>query len=179
MLQTISVLVENKPGALMRITGLLTQRGYNIESLIVARTVDPELSRMVLTVDVEDKLRPQLIKQIVRLINVLDAQDLTDTPSVSRELALITIKAQGDAQRAVLREAHMYGAVVVDAGSETLALQMTGDTEKVDTFIENLRAYGEFEVTRTGPLAIALEISKLKLAEPLELETRNLVSNGV
>jgi acetolactate synthase I/III small subunit len=177
MLQTISVLLENKPGALMRVTGLLTQRGFNIESLIVAKTVDPDLSRICLTVEVEEKQRPQIIKQITKLINVLETKDLTEIPSVSRELALITIKANKDKQRNILKEASIYNAIVVDAGEETMALQITSDSEKIDTFIENLRSYGEFEVTRTGPLAIALAISKLKLSAPLDVET--LAATGV
>jgi len=80
MMQVISLLLENKPGALMRVTGLLTQRGYNIESLTVARTYDPELSRMTIVVDVDPTLRQQVIKQMNRLINVLQATDLTDSP---------------------------------------------------------------------------------------------------
>ena len=80
MLQIISLLVENKPGALMRVTGLLSARGYNIESLTVARTLDPALSRMTIVVDVEPSLRPQVIKQMNKLINVLQATDLTEVP---------------------------------------------------------------------------------------------------
>src|SRR5450432_2820506 len=88
MLQIISILVENKPGALMRVTGLLTSRGYNIESLTVARTLDPTLSRMTISVDVEPKLCVQVIKQMNKLVNVLQANDLTESPSVLRELVL-------------------------------------------------------------------------------------------
>ena len=86
MLQIISVLLENKPGALLRVTGLLSARGYNIESLTVARTMDPELSRMTIVVDVEERLRAQVVKQMNKLINVLQATDLTDTPAVCREM---------------------------------------------------------------------------------------------
>ena len=85
MLQVISVLLENKPGALMRVTGLLTQRGYNIESLTVARTLDPELSRMTIAVDVDDNIRPQVIKQMNKLINVLQATDLTNPDGIQVE----------------------------------------------------------------------------------------------
>jgi len=92
MLQVISLLLENKPGALMRVTGLLSQRGYNIESLTVARTLDPALSRMTIVVDVEGAQRPQVIKQMNRLINVLQAADLTESPAVVRELLLVRIR---------------------------------------------------------------------------------------
>ena len=85
MIQVISLLVENKPGALMRITGVLTARGYNIESLTVARTLDPELSHMTIAVDVDPVLRSQVIKQMIKLINVLQASDLTESRAVIRE----------------------------------------------------------------------------------------------
>src|SRR5207253_2522352 len=88
MIQIISLLVENKPGALMRITGVLSARGYNIESLTVARTLDPTLSRMTIKVDVDPTLRSQVIKQMNKLINVLQAQDLTESPAVTREMVL-------------------------------------------------------------------------------------------
>ena len=91
MIQTISLLLENKPGALMRVTGLLTQRGYNIESLTVGRTLDPALSRMTIVVDVEPNQRIQVIKQMNKLINVLQATDLTESPAVIRELVLLRI----------------------------------------------------------------------------------------
>ena len=93
MLQLISLLLENKPGALMRVTGLLTARGYNIESLTVARTLDPELSRMSIVVDIEPQLRAQVIKQMNKLINVLQATDLTESPAVRREMVLLRVRA--------------------------------------------------------------------------------------
>jgi len=92
MLQTISILLENKPGALLRVTGVLSARGYNIEGLTVAKTLDPELSRMTITVDVEERLRTQVIKQMNKLVNVLQATDMTESPSVIREMVLVRIK---------------------------------------------------------------------------------------
>jgi acetolactate synthase small subunit len=101
MLQVISLLLENKPGALMRVTGLLSQRGYNIESLTVARTLDPELSRMTIVVDVDSAQRQQVIKQMNKLINVLQATDLTDSPAVVRELVLVRIRMPQESRTAV------------------------------------------------------------------------------
>src|SRR4029079_11166784 len=98
MPQIISLLLEHKPGALMRVTGLLSQRGYNIESLTVARTLDPEISRMTIVVDVEDLQRAQVIKQMNRLINVLQAVDLTDSPAVTRELVLLRIRTSQESR---------------------------------------------------------------------------------
>src|SRR5919205_4134041 len=104
MLQIISVLLENKPGALMRVTGVLSARGYNIESLTVARTLDPELSRMTIVVDVDAALRQQVIKQMNKLVNVLQAADLTETPAVTREMVLVRVHMPQESRTAVLKE---------------------------------------------------------------------------
>jgi len=167
MLQVISLLLENKPGALMRVTGLLTQRGYNIESLTVGRTLDPELSRMTIVVDVEPQQRLQVIKQMNKLINVLQASDLTDSPAVIRELILLRIRTAQESRTAVLKEAEIFGGRVVDSSTEGFAIEVTGDPEKLGEFIEVMSSYGEIEVTRSGALAIALESKKLKLQPPV------------
>ena len=167
MIQIISVLLENKPGALMRVTGLLTQRGYNIESLTVGRTLDPELSRMTITVDVEAHQRQQVIKQMNKLINVLQAADLTESPSVTRELVLIRIRPAQDSRTAVLKEIEIFGGRVVDSSAEGFVIEVTGAPEKLHEFIDVLRSYGEIDVTRSGALAIALESKRLKLQPPV------------
>jgi acetolactate synthase-1/3 small subunit len=167
MLQVISVLLENKPGALMRVTGLLTQRGYNIESLTVARTFDPELSRMTIVVDVDPALRQQVIKQMNRLLNVLQASDLTDASAVVRELVLVRIRVAQEARTAVLKEAEIFGGRVADSSTEGFVIETTGDPEKLNEFISVMRTYGEIEVTRSGALAIALDAKKLRLQPPV------------
>src|ERR1043166_6961529 len=118
MLQLISLLVENKPGALMRVTGLLTARGYNIESLTVARTLDPELSRMSIVVDIEPNQRAQLIKQMNKLINVLQATDLTETPAVRRELVLVRVRSSMQNRTAILKEAEIFRSEERRVGKE-------------------------------------------------------------
>ena len=168
MLQVISLLLENKPGALMRVTGLLTQRGYNIESLTVGRTLDPELSRMTIVVDVEPHQRLQVIKQMNKLINVLQATDLSESPAVIRELILLRIRTAQESRTAVLKEAEIFGGRVVDSSTEGFAIEVTGDPEKLGEFIEVMSSYGEIEVTRSGALAIALETKKLKLQPPVQ-----------
>ncbi|HTD43018.1 MAG TPA: acetolactate synthase small subunit, partial [Bryobacteraceae bacterium] len=115
MLQLISLLLENKPGALMRVTGLLSARGYNIESLTVGRTLDPELSRMSIVVDVEPNQRAQVIKQMNKLINVLQAIDLTEGQAVRRELVLVRVRASMQNRTAILKEAEIFGARAVDS----------------------------------------------------------------
>ena len=167
MLQIISLLLENKPGALMRVTGLLTQRGYNIESLTVARTLDPELSRMTIVVDLEAHQRQQVIKQMNKLINVLQATDLTDAPSVVRELVLVRVRTTQESRTSVLKEAEIFGGRVVDSSTEGFAIEVTGDPEKLSEFIDVMRSYGEIDVTRSGALVIALEAKRLKLQPPV------------
>src|SRR3954453_15468793 len=173
MLQVISLLLENKHGALMRVTGLLTQRGYNIESLTVARTLDPELSRMTIVVDVETHQRVQVIKQMNKLVNVLQATDLTDGPAVIRELVLLRIRTTQESRATVIKEAEIFGGRVVDSGTEGFAIEVTGDPEKLAEFVGVMSAYGEVDVTRTGALAIALDTKKLKTQPPIP--TRSLV----
>jgi acetolactate synthase-1/3 small subunit len=151
----------------MRVTGLLTQRGYNIESLTVARTLDPDLSRMTIVVDVESSKRQQVIKQMNRLINVLQATDLTDLPSVVRELVLVRVRTVQESRTAVLKEAEIFGGRVVDSSTEGFAIEVTGAPEKLNEFVDVMRSYGEIDVTRSGSLAIALESKKLRLQPPV------------
>jgi len=167
MVQVISLLLENKPGALMRVTGLLTQRGYNIESLTVARTLDPQLSRMTIVVDVDPTLRQQVIKQMNRLLNVLQATDLTESPAVTRELVLVRVRTALESRTAVLKEAEIFGGRVVDSSTEGFAIEVTGDPEKLNEFISVMGSYGEIDVTRSGVLAIALDAKKLRLQPPV------------
>ncbi len=168
MLQIISLLVENKPGALMRITGLLSARGYNIESLTVARTLDTDLSRMSIVVDIEPQLRAQVIKQMNKLINVLQASDLTDSAAVKREMVLLRVRATMTSRPAILKEAEIFGARVVDSSTEGFALEVTGEPEKLDVFIDLMRSYGELEVTRSGTVVVSLETKKLRLSAPVQ-----------
>jgi acetolactate synthase-1/3 small subunit len=167
MQQIISLLMENKPGALMRVTGLLSQRGYNIESLTVARTLDPTLSRMTIVVDVEPHIRAQVIKQMNKLINVLQATDVTEAPAVNRELVLIRIRTNQQNRTAILKEAEIFQARVVDSTTEGFALEATGEPEKLDEFIDVMSSYGEIEVTRSGIVSMSLENRKLRLSPPI------------
>jgi acetolactate synthase I/III small subunit len=179
MLQTISILLENQPGALLRVTGLLSARGYNIESLTVARTVDPELSRMTIVVDVESRLREQVIKQMNKLVNVLQATDLTDCPAVARELALVRVKAPESARAAIQKEAEVFSARVVDTAEEFSIIEAPGDPERLEEFLAAIRSYGEIEVTRSGVIAMPLEVKKLRLQPPIPRGAKAEEENGV
>jgi acetolactate synthase-1/3 small subunit len=167
MLQIISLLVENKPGALMRVTGVLAARGYNIESLTVARTLDPTLSRMTIVVDVDPGLREIVIKQMNKPVNVLQASDLTESRAVIREMVLMRVRAPLEKRTVVLKEAEIFGARVVDSTVEGFALEATGDPEKLDEFVDIMRSYGEFEIARSGVVAMALRPPKLRLSPPV------------
>jgi acetolactate synthase-1/3 small subunit len=181
MLQIISVLVENKPGALMRITGLFSQRNYNIESLTVARTLDPSLSRMTIVADVDPKIRVQVIKQINKLINVLQATDLTEGPAVAREMVLLRVRSTLENRTPILKEAEIFGARVVDSSVDGFAIEATGDPEKMDEFIDVMRSYGDIQVTRSGVCAVSLDMKKLRLAPPVPTGTdaASFDKNGV
>ncbi len=167
MQQIISLLLENKPGALMRVTGLLGQRGYNIESLTVARTLNKTLSRMTIVVDVEQQIRSQVIKQMNKLINVLQATDVTEGPAVNQELVLLRVRTTQQNRTAVLKEAEIFHARVVDSTVEGFVLEATGDSEKLDEFIDVMTSYGEIEVTRSGVVAMSLDNKKLRLSPPV------------
>jgi acetolactate synthase-1/3 small subunit len=170
MLQLISLLMENKPGALMRVTGLLSARGYNIESLTVARTLDPELSRMSIVVDVEPNQRAQVIKQMNKLVNVLQASDVSEGPAVRREMVLVRVRSTMQNRTSILKEAEIFQARCVDSSVEGFALEATGDPEKLNEFIDVMRSYGEIEVTRSGLVAVSLDSKKLRLAPPVAKE---------
>ena len=167
MLQTISLLLENKPGALLRVTGVLAARGYNIESLTVAKTLDPELSRMTIVVDVEDRLRTQVIKQMNKLINVLQATDMSDGPAVIRELVLVRVRCTQESRTSVLKEAEIFHARVVDSSTEGYAIEATGEPGNLDEFVDVMRSYGETDVVRSGAISMSLEARKLRLQPPV------------
>ena len=167
MLQTISLLLENKPGALLRVTGVLAARGYNIESLTVAKTLDPELSRMTIVVDVEDRLRTQVIKQMNKLINVLQATDMSDGPAVIREMVLVRVRCAQEARTSVLKEAEIFHARVVDSSTEGYAIEATGEPGNLDEFVDVMRSYGETDVVRSGAISMSLEARKLRLQPPV------------
>ena len=156
MNQLISLLVENKPGALMRVAGVLTSRGYNIDSLTVAKTLDPTLSSMTIVAGVGEENRDLLIKQITRLVDVVKAVDLTDSKAVQRELALVKVSSVKPEMRSALtREAEIFRARVVDLAPTHFTLEVTGSPDKIDALIELLQHYGEVEMIRSGSMAMA------------------------
>jgi acetolactate synthase I/III small subunit len=155
MKHTLSVLVENKPGVLTRVAGLFARRGFNIDSLVVAETENPELSRMTITVHEQDQPVEQVTKQLHKLINVLKITDLDPAGSVERELLLIKVKADGQARGEIMQMVEIFGARIVDVTSDVLLIEMTGSREKVGAFIDVLAPFGIVEQMRTGRLAMS------------------------
>ena len=154
MRHVISVWVDNEPGVLSRVTGLFSGRGFNIDSLCVAPTLDPEVSRITLVTFGNELIIEQIIKQLRKLINVIKVVDLTSTEHVEREMALVKVKAE-DRQRAeVLRIADIFRCRVVDVSPNSYTLEVTGNSEKLNAVLGLLKTIGIQEVVRTGSLAI-------------------------
>lgn len=151
---TISVWVDNIPGVLSRVTGLFSGRGFNIESLCVAETMDPEVSRITIVSTGDQAITEQIIKQLRKLINVIKVVDLSQLEHVEREMALVTVKAEGEARTEVFRLAEIFRCRVVDVSATTYTLEITGNYAKMQAVLENLRTHGILDIVRTGALAI-------------------------
>jgi len=151
---TFAVLVENKFGVLGRITGLFSARGFNIESLSVAETEDPTVSRITLVTEGDEKILEQINKQLNRLIDVIKVTDLSEESHVDRELVLIKVEAEAESRAEVLRLADIFRAKIVDVTPKTYILEVTGDEGKIRALIELLKPLGVKEVVRTGKIAI-------------------------
>ena len=158
MRHTISILVDNEPGVLARIAGLFSARGFNIESLCVAETLDPTMSRITLVTSGEDWIIEQIIKRFNNMINVIKVQDLTEITHVEREMLLVRVEATQETRAEILRMADIFRAKVVDVGPKSYALELTGDKEKIEAFLELLKPLGIKEIARTGAVAMAREL---------------------
>ncbi len=155
MKHTLSVTVQNKPGVLSRVAGLFSRRGYNIESIAVGETENPELARMVIVVDGEKCNIESIIKNLHKLIDVLKVQDLTHESMVERELVLIKVKADATTRTEILQIVQIFRANVVDVGEHSLVIELTGDEGKVRAMLNLLQPFGIIELVRTGVIAMA------------------------
>ena len=151
----ISVLMENEAGSLSRVVGLFSQRGYNIETLNVAPTDDPSISRLTLTTITSPEKIEQITKQLHKLIEVVKVTTLTDTVHVERELMLIKVRATGSNREEVRRTADIFRAQIVDVTPNVYTIQIVGDTEKLDGFVEIMGRDKILEVVRSGVIGIA------------------------
>jgi acetolactate synthase I/III small subunit len=155
MQHTISVLVSNRFGALARIAGLFSGRGFNIESLNVAATSDPEVSNMTLVTIGDDKKIEQISKQLNKLVDVIKVIDLTEENFLDRELVLIKMNAKSSTKEEILRVVSLFRAKVIDVNSDTYTIEITGDENKLNGFIELLRPFGIKEMVRSGKIALS------------------------
>jgi acetolactate synthase I/III small subunit len=155
MKHIISILLENEPGALSRVVGLFSARGYNIESLTVAPTEDRSLSRMTIVTSGSDDVIEQITKHLNRLIDVVKVVDLIETPYIERELMLIKVRAVGKEREEMKRMADIFRGRVIDVTDKSYTIELTGDGTKLDAFIDALDPVSILETVRTGASGIA------------------------
>jgi acetolactate synthase-1/3 small subunit len=156
----ISVLVENKFGVLARVAGLFSARGYNIESLSVAPTLDPTTSMITIVTVGDDRIIEQIMKQLNKVIEVLKVVDLTETQYLDRETALIKVHTRAEHRDEAIRIADIFRAKIVDSSPTTYTIEITGDIDKVEALINLLKPLGIKELIRTGRIAIARETAR-------------------
>ena len=164
MRHIISLLVENESGALSRIAGLFSARGYNIESLTVATTEDPTLSRMTIVTAGSDKIIEQITKQLNKLVDVVKLQDMTDKNHIEREMMFVKVKAAGEARRAeIQRISDIFRARIIDVTDTTFCIELTGAGDKLDAYIKTLPDGDVIEVVRSGAMGISRGVKALTL----------------
>ncbi|MGD1898200.1 MAG: acetolactate synthase small subunit [Phormidesmis sp.] len=157
MKHTLSVLVQDESGVLTRIAGLFARRGFNIESLAVGPAEKAGISRITMVVPGDDQVIEQLAKQLYKLINVLAVDDITETPSVERELMLMKVNADGSNRAEVVGLAQLFRARVVDVSKEALTLEVVGDPGKLVAIEQMMKPFGIQEIARTGKIALTRE----------------------
>jgi acetolactate synthase I/III small subunit len=154
MQQTMIALVENKPGVLNRVASLFRRRNYNIESLAVGRTENPDVSRMTIVIEAEPEDTARIEANLYKLVNFIDVVDVTGQPAIIRDLALIKVKADPSQRSEVTALAEVFRARVVDVAPDSLILEITGTEDKIESLMELLRPFGILEMVRTGQVAM-------------------------
>ena len=162
MKHTISVTVENKFGVLARVSGLFSSRGYNIDSLTVGETNDPKVSRMTIVVKGDDRILDQVMKQLDKLVDVIDVTDYKEGSYVDREIAMIKVACNPTTRTEILEIADVFRAKTVDLGFHSMILQITGTENKVEAFINLIKPYGIIELARTGKVAMMRELTDIR-----------------
>jgi acetolactate synthase-1/3 small subunit len=163
---TISVRLENTPGALARVSQLFSRRGYNIQSLAVGPTESPEISRLTLRVDCSEHSLEQIEKQMHKLVNVLRVTELRAGESVERELALITVSVSADKRAELMSLSQVAGARVADVGRDAITFEFVGRPEEVEAFEELVRPYGVRELVRTGRVGLRRPSANGRTSQP-------------
>ena len=154
MRHTISVLVENKFGVLTRVAGLFSGRGFNIDSLNVAPTQDPTVSRMTIVTRGDDKTVDQIVKQLEKLVDSIQVLDFRDGEYVDRELVMIKVGVDSSSRAEVMQITDIFRAKIIDVQPKSLTIEITGDESKVEKFIDLMKAFGILELTRMGKVAL-------------------------
>lgn len=154
MRHILAVLVENNPGVLSRVAGLFSRRGYNIDSLSVGRTEDPDISRMTIVVEGDDLVLEQVTKQLNKLVDAIKISDITADQYVDRELVLLKVSADPAVRGEIMQIVDIFRARIVDIGRSTLMIECTGDEGKIDAIINSLAPFGIMELVRTGKVAM-------------------------
>ncbi len=165
MTHVLSMLVENHQGVLSRIAGLFSGRGYNLESITAGVTTDPQISRITLVCKGDDNVFDQIKKQLNKLIDVIKVNDLSGVPSLHRELALLKVRAKPNQRGEIFQVADVFRARVLDVGIDSMMLEVTGSSEKIDNFAAVLQPYLIREIARSG--LISMERGKKNTAEPV------------
>jgi acetolactate synthase-1/3 small subunit len=155
MKHIISALVENKPGVLANVAGMFAARAFNIDSLVVGRTEDPDMSRMTIVVIGDDKVVEQVRKQLAKIVPVVKVKDFVGKPVVARDLMLISVNAPQEKRPELLSVIEMFRGKVVDIGQKFVMVEISGPEEKIEAFIDLCRPYGIKDVARTGTIAMA------------------------
>lgn len=150
----LAVTVENKPGVLTRVTTLFRRRGYNIESLAVGETETPDISRITIVVNGDDRIIEQVTKQLYKLVEVIKIVDISEEKAVERELVLIKVKADATVRAEIVQIVEIFRARIVDIGRDTLIIEATGDSGKIDAIEDSLKPFGIVELVRTGKIAM-------------------------
>ncbi len=163
---TLSVLVENKPGVLARVSGLFSRRGFNIESLAVGPTENPEVSRMTIVVAVDELPLEQVTKQLNKLINVIKIVELEKSTAVQRELLLVKVRADNTVRSQVLETVQLFRAKVVDVSPEALTIEATGTSDKIGALLRMLEPYGIRELVQSGMVAVGRGARSITATSP-------------
>ena len=150
----IAVLVDNKPGVLMRVTSMFTRRGFNIDSLTVSTVEDPDYSRITITISGDENTKNQFVSQLKKLYNVKKVQELGDDITVKRELMLMKVKNSPETRPEIMAAAEIYRAKIIDYQSDVMSVELTGEPLKLDAFIKIMMPLGILEMCRTGIVAI-------------------------
>jgi acetolactate synthase-1/3 small subunit len=157
----LSVIVENKSGVLARIAGLFSARGYNIDSLSVSETEDPNISRMTIVVKGNEKILEQIFKQLNRLIDIIKVQDLTSEEFIEREMVLVKVNiSNSNVRQDVMQLTNIFRAKIIDIGKKNLTIELVGGSSKVKAMLDLLETFGIKEIIRTGKIAISREFGK-------------------